>query len=141
MKNLILLFCLSFPVCVFAQDKIELNQSKLTDTTEKDKVILTFTETMPEFPGGTDGLYKFISKEVKYPKNLKKDKIEARVISKFIINKEGGIENIQIINKVEPEFAEEVIRVLNLMPNWSPGLQMGKPVNVVFTLPISFKLK
>jgi protein TonB len=96
---------------------------------------------MPEFPGGTEALYRFISKEVKYPKNLKKYKIEARVISKFIINKEGGIENIQIVNKVEPEFAEEVIRVLSLMPKWSPGTQMGKPVNVVFTLPISFKLK
>jgi protein TonB len=96
---------------------------------------------MHEFQGGTEALYRFISKEVKYPKNLKKDKIEARVISKFIINKEGGIENIQIVNKVEPEFAEEVVRVLSLMPNWSPGKQMGKPVNVVFTLPISFKLK
>lgn len=140
MKKLILLFCLSFPAFLFAQDKIDPNQSKTMDTSENDKV-LTFTEIMPEFPGGTEALYRFISKEVKYPKNLKKDKIEARVISKFIINKEGGIENIQIVNKVEPEFAEEVIRVLSLMPKWSPGTQMGKPVNVVFTLPISFKLK
>jgi TonB family protein len=140
MKKLAILLFLSFPVFVFAQNKTDDSLSKPSETRDND-VVLTFTEIMPEFPGGTEALYRFISKEVKYPKNLKKDKIEARVISKFIINKEGGIENIQIVNKVEPEFAEEVIRVLSLMPKWSPGTQMGKPVNVVFTLPISFKLK
>ncbi|MCG9880283.1 MAG: energy transducer TonB [Bacteroidia bacterium] len=139
MKKLAILLLLSIPFFASAQDNVDEKMLKPSDTSKVE--VLTFSETMPEFPGGTEELYKFISKEMKYPKRLKKEKIEARVISKFIINKEGGIENIQILNKVEPEFAEEVVRVLSIMPNWKPGMQMGKPVNVVFTLPISFKLK
>jgi protein TonB len=139
MKKISILLLLCLPFFASAQDKVDEIMLKPSDTSEKDKVV-TFTETMPEFPGGTEALYRYISKEVKYPENLKKLKIEARVISRFIINKEGGIENIQIVNKVEQEFAEETVRVLSKMPKWSPGLQMGKPVNVIFTLPISFKL-
>jgi hypothetical protein len=74
MKNLILLIFLSFPVFVFAQNKTDDSLSKPSETRDND-VVLTFTETMPEFPGGTEALYRFISKEVKYPKNLKKDKV------------------------------------------------------------------
>jgi len=139
MKKISILLLLCLPFFASAQDKVDEKMLKPSDTAEKDKVV-TFTETMPEFPGGTEALYRYISKEVKYPENLKKLKIEARVISRFIINKEGEIENIQIVNKVEKEFAEETVRVLSKMPKWSPGLQMGKPVNVIFTLPISFKL-
>jgi len=139
MKKISILLLLCLPFFASAQDKVDEKMLKPSDTSEKDKVV-TFTETMPEFPGGTEALYRYISKEVKYPENLKKLKIEARVISRFIINKEGEIENIQIVNKVEQEFAEETVRVLSKMPKWSPGLQMGKPVNVIFTLPISFKL-
>lgn len=137
MKKLSILFTLILPF--FASAQITDGGPEKEEAPKEE--ILTFSETLPEFPGGTEALYQFISREVKYPANLKKEKIEARVISKFVINKEGSIENIQIINKVAPEFEEEVIRVLNKMPKWSPGMQSGKPVNVAFTLPISFKLK
>lgn len=137
MKKLSFLLTLILPFFVSAQ----ITEGEPKKETEPKAEILTFSETMPEFPGGTQALYEFISKEMKYPKNLKKDKIEARVISRFVINKEGYVENIQIVNKVEQEFAEETVRVLSKMPQWKPGMQAGKPVNVIFTLPISFKLK
>lgn len=137
MKKLSILLVLSLPFFASAQTSEDATEKKSKPNEE----ILTFSETMPEFPGGIEALYQYLAKEVKYPENLKKNRIEARVIAKFVINTEGEVKDIQIVNVVAPEFAEETIRILGKMPKWSPGLQMGKPVNVVFTLPLAFKLK
>ncbi len=109
-----------------------------TDTTQE---IITMAEVMPQFPGGEDEMYDFINKNLLYPKLAKENGIEGRVIVRFIVQKSGYIDKIEIIRKLGWGCDEEVLRMIQLMPKWSPGKMNGKPVAVYFTLPVTFKLK
>ena len=84
-----------------------------------------------------------IKKELKYPKEAKKDKIEDRVITVFEIDKNGKITNIQVRGKksdYKALFEAEAKRIIQTLPQFSPGLQRGKPVVVKYAIPIAFKL-
>lgn len=97
---------------------------------------------MPEFPGGQDALFKFISKNLTYPKAAAKNEIQGRVIVQFIVEKDGTIGNIRIYKGISPELDKEAIRVFSLptMPKWKPGTSDGEPVRVRYSVPITFKL-
>ncbi|MBC8489354.1 MAG: energy transducer TonB [Bacteroidetes bacterium] len=66
--------------------------------------------------------------------------IEGTVYINFIITKTGELESVKIIKSVNKQLDNEVIRVINEMPRWNPGLENGIPVRVSFNLPIVFKL-
>jgi protein TonB len=102
--------------------------------------VLTFAEQMPEFPGGTEAMYTFLSKNVAYPEKLRAMGIEGKVVLTFVVTKKGKIKKIEVHGKPEPLFAKEAVRVIKKMPKWTPGQQNKKPVNVKFTLPIRFQL-
>jgi TonB family protein len=97
-------------------------------------------EKMPEFPGGEKELFKFLSREVKYPKSCRKKGTERKVQVSFIITKQGKFEDFLIVKSVHPDIDNEAIRVLKLMPNWIPAMQNGNTVEVVYYLPINFYL-
>ena len=84
-----------------------------------------------------------IKKELKYPKEAKKDKIEDRVITIFEFDKNGKVTNIQVKGKksdYKALFEAEAKRIIQTLPQFSPGLQRGKPVAVKYAIPITFKL-
>ena len=85
-----------------------------------------------------------IKKELKYPKEAKKDKIEGQVITVFEIDKTGKVNNIQVRSRQKNEykalFEAEAKRIIEVLPPFSPGLQRGKPVVVAYYIPINFKL-
>ena len=97
-------------------------------------------EQMPEFPGGTPELMKFISTNVKYPAEALKNGVQGRVLVQFIVEKDGSISEVEVCKKVNEHLDAEAVRVVNAMPKWTPGKQKGKPVRVKFTLPITFRL-
>ena len=76
-----------------------------------------------------------------FEKEAKKNKIEGRVIIQFVVAKDGSIKDATILRSVSPELDAEALRVINAMPNWKPGRQKGEPVNVKFTIPVTFKLQ
>ncbi len=92
------------------------------------------------FPGGLENLYKYLSKNIKYPKTAYKQKAQGNVILQFIVTKTGQIENIVVVKSLHPDLDNESVRVTAGMPAWEPGKQEGVPVNVRYTLPIRFKL-
>jgi protein TonB len=99
---------------------------------------LISAEVMPEFPGGINALVKFIQKNVHQPDDLQAgDAI--KVIASFVVSKTGTIENVKIISSGRADLAKEVMRIINKMPLWKPGLQNGKPVSVYFNLPVTFQ--
>ena len=98
-------------------------------------------EQMPQFPGGPAALMEFLSKNVKYPQEAYKNGIQGRVIVTFVINKDGSISDAKVVKSVDPQLDEEALRVVHSMPNWIPGRQNGEPVNVKYTVPITFKLQ
>jgi periplasmic protein TonB len=97
-------------------------------------------EQMPTYPGGTNALYKFISKKIKYPTKARRLGVEGKVFLNFTVDKDGSVTNIQVIRGIGSGCDEESIRILKKIPKWNPGKQRGRAVKVQMTLPITFKL-
>ena len=96
---------------------------------------------MPEYPGGMQALFEFMSQNIKYPADAQKQKVEGRVLAKFIVETDGSISNIEVVKQAFPSLDAEAVRVIQAMPKWKPGRQKGQAVRVKFVLPINFSLK
>ena len=97
-------------------------------------------EVMPEFPGGTQALFKFISENLEYPQHAIDGQIEGRVVVQFVVENTGKVGNIQVVRSIDKLLDQAAIDVVRALPAWKPGMQNGQPVNVRYTLPVSFKL-
>ncbi len=102
--------------------------------------VFDVVEKMPEFPGGVQELLGFLSKTIKYPVEAEKAGKQGRVLATFVVRKDGSISDARVVKSVDPLLDAEALRVINAMPAWIPGTQNGKPVNVKYTVPISFRL-
>ncbi|MCK8623756.1 M56 family metallopeptidase [Prevotella sp. E13-27] len=109
------------------------------NVSEPDKVF-DVVEQMPLFPGGQVELMKYLSANVKYPVEASKNGIQGRVIVQFVVEKDGTISNVKVVNNADEQLKEEAIRVVKTMPKWVPGKQNGKEVRVKYTLPVTFRL-
>lgn len=99
-------------------------------------------EEMPEYPGGMSAMMNFIKENIRYPKDAKKAGKDGRVICSFVVSKEGKINDAHVVKSSGTESLDtEALRIINAMPDWKPGTEDGEPVNVQFTLPITFKLQ
>ena len=107
---------------------------------QKEDTVFAIVEVLPEFPGGEKALSKFLSKNIVYPKQAKKNGIKGTVIVTFVIDKEGKVTKPRVVRDIGGGCGAEAIRVVKLMPNWKPGTQRGTPVSVTFNLPVRFKL-
>ena len=112
-----------------------------TASSKQDKSSFRFVEQMPEFPGGYKAMKKFLMENTKYPSQAKEEKTQGTVVVKFTINEKGKIKDAKVIKAVHKDLDAEAIRVISTMPDWNPGKQNGKPVDVQFTIPVEFSLK
>ncbi len=101
---------------------------------------LTIAEVMPEFPGGQEALFKFISNQLKYPQEAKESEVQGRVYVSFVVEKDGSITDVKVLRGIGSGCDEEAVRVVKGMPNWKPGTQAGKAVRVRYNLPIRYHL-
>lgn len=122
-----------------APEEISINQTPPTETPDKDGVF-DFLKDMPEFNGGQKALIDFLLKNVKYPPEAIEKNIQGRVMVRFIIEKDGKVSNVEVINGVDELLDKEAVRVVSSMPNWKPGRYEGDPVRVRYTLPIQWRL-
>jgi TonB family protein len=102
--------------------------------------IYQIVEVMPEFPGGTEKMMDYLSKNIKYPEAAKEKGISGRVFLSFVIEKDGAVSDVKVVKGIGKECDDEALRVVKAMPKWKPGLMKGKPVRVSYMLPIFFKL-
>ncbi|MEE4258232.1 MAG: TonB family protein [Bacteroidales bacterium] len=114
---------------------------KVKEETIPDDILIAIPEIMPEFPGGFPALYKYLRDHVQYPVSAKEMGIQATVYLSFVVEKDGSISQVEILRGVGGGCTEEAIRVVKTMPDWSPGTQMGRPVRVIYNLPIKFTLQ
>jgi TonB family protein len=106
---------------------------------EKEDALET-AEKMPQYPGGEMELQKFIAMNTQYPEAAKSDKAEGRVIIRFIINRQGNVENPVVLKSIHPALDNEALRVVSLLKGFTPGSQGGKSISVYYILPITFGL-
>jgi protein TonB len=98
-------------------------------------------EKMPTFVGGEKALFKYINKNLKYPEEAVNSKLEDKVIARFCVRASGEITDIRILRGQYEELNNEVLRLLNSMPNWEPAISGGKKMCMEYTLPFNFSLK
>ena len=103
--------------------------------------IYNVVEEMPQFPGGVSKQMEFISQNLQYPKSAQEQGIQGRVIAQYVVEKDGSVSNIRVIRGVSEELDAEAVRVLKLMPKWTPGKQNGKPVRCRYTIPVQFRIR
>lgn len=107
---------------------------------EASKEVFKVVEQMPSYPGGPADLLKFLAANINYPKVAKDNGVEGMVVIQYVIEKDGSITDAKVVKGIGAGCDEEALRVVNAMPNWTPGKQRGQVVPVQFNLPIRFKL-
>ena len=139
-------------VIEIVEDEVEIEEELEIEDTESDEDIaieieeesdddfFMVVENMPEFPGGDLGLMKYIQKNVKYPPIAKEYNITGKVYVSFIVDKSGSVTNVKVVRGVDKNLDAEALRVVKSLPKYKPGKQRGKPVRVMFTIPINFTL-
>lgn len=99
-------------------------------------------EVMPEFKGGNKAMMEFLMMNMKYPESAAKAKQQGRAVVGFVVRKDGTVSDVHITKSAGyAVLDEEAMRVVKAMPAWEPGKQKGKPVNVKYFVPITFRLK
>jgi|WetSurSiteA1Bulk_404760.scaffolds.fasta_scaffold01057_4 TonB family protein len=112
---------------------------KLPDQIVKEEPFVV-VEEMPMYPGGEGELLKFIAENTKYPEAAKAEKIQGKVIVRFIVNTDGNTEGMSVLKGVHPLLDAEAVRVVGLLTGFKPGMQGGKAVPVWYMVPINFAL-
>lgn len=109
-------------------------------TEDKQERVFDVVEVMPQYPGGIPQMMKFISSNIKYPKDAIKKGMQGAVVVQFVVEPDGSVSNVHVVRSVFPSLDTEAVRMVKAMPKWSPGMQNGKPVRVRFNVPIRFSL-
>ena len=102
--------------------------------------VLSYAEVMPEFPGGMPEMIKFLKDNMNYPAEMKENGIQGRIFVQFVVTKIGSIQDVSIARGIDG-LNREAIRLVKQMPNWKPGTNYGKQVNVKMVVPILFSLE
>jgi len=108
---------------------------------DDNETLYAFVNEMPSFPGGDAERKKFLSKHLRYPLYAAEKDIQGNVYIGFIVKKDGSLDNIKILHGIGGGCDEEALRVMRMMPPWKPGYLKGKKVDVLFTMPVYFKLR
>lgn len=117
-----------------------INTYAVTNKNIQDKTF-TAVEQMPKFPGGEKAIMDFLSCNIVYPQRAMENGIQGKVIVQFVVTKNGNIGEVKVIRRIDPDLDKEAIRICKLLPKFIPGKMNGQPVNVWYTLPITFKLQ
>jgi len=102
--------------------------------------IFNVVEVPPVFPGGEVGLMNWLQENVQYPREEAAKGNQGRVVVRFVVTDKGKVTNAEVVKNLTPVLDQEALRVVQTLPDWTPGKQDGKAVNVYYTLPIMFKL-
>lgn len=107
---------------------------------EVNDTVYTEVEQRPVFPGGEAELYKWLNRNIRYPEEAAERDIQGRPIVQFKVAADGSISDVHIVRSADPLLDAEAVRVVKEMPAFEPGKINGEPVNVWYTLPLTFKL-
>ncbi len=126
----------------FDEDTEILQQVEVKEEVVEDDQPFLIAETMPSFQGGDLNTFRaWVQQNVKFPTIALENGISGRVVLTFVIEKDGRLTNIQVLQTPDRSLSEEAIRVLNKSPKWSPGKQRNQVVRVKYTLPVDFRMQ
>lgn len=97
-------------------------------------------ETMPQYPGGMKYFKRYIDRNLKYPEEAKKNKIEGVVVMQFIVEKNGDITSPKVVRRLEPSLDSVAMNLIKGMPRWIPASDHGVKVRCKYSTPIAFRI-
>ena len=97
-------------------------------------------EHQPEFPGGFKGFYKYLSENMRYPRDARRAKVQGAVFLSFVVERDGSITDVELVKGGMESLDEEAIRVVSASPKWIPGRQDNREVRVKYKINVSFTL-
>lgn len=107
----------------------------------EDTTVYTKPDIMPVLYDGKIELLDYLRENIRYPDACRNEGIQGRVIVQFVVTKEGKVSDARVVKSVHKFLDKEALRVVNNMPHWRAGAYKGKRVNVLVTMPISFRLQ
>lgn len=107
----------------------------------EEEEVYIIVEQMPGFPGGEEALLKYISDHIEYPTMAVERGIEGRVTVRFVVNKDGYVQDVTVIRGVHELLDKEAVRMIQSLPRWNPGKQNGVAVAVYYNVPVNFTLQ
>jgi len=129
----------NIPVEFGSKGWIDLDTTTLKILADQERVY-TFVDQNPEFPGGDAALKKYFTKNMIYPESAKQKRIQGQVLLRFIVDRDGSINNVKVVKSLDPDLDNEAVRLVYLLPRFKPGYDDGRRVNVYFNLPVTFNL-
>ena len=115
------------------------NKAEKVTTTDEEK-IYGKVDKNAEYPGGTEALMKFMMTNLKYPETCRKEGIQGRVVIKFVVNTDGSIVDMEEVRSPHADLTAEAMRIIKMMPKWTPATVGGKTIRSRFNLPVMFRL-
>jgi len=98
-------------------------------------------QQQPAFPGGMQALMQYLYQNLRYPEAARTAGIGSQVVVSFVVDTDGNIGAVTVLQDPGGGLGEEVVRVVSVMPRWLPGEANGQPVRVRFLLPVRFELR
>ena len=124
-----------------AFEDFEFEVEEVVENIVEEEIFVT-AEEMPTFQGGDLSKFRnWVQNNVKYPQIALENGIQGNVVIKFVVEKDGKLSNIQVLQSPDKTLADAAVQVLQKSPKWKPGKQRNKPVRVTYTLPVSFKIQ
>lgn len=124
-----------------AFEDFEFEVEEVVENIVEEEIFVT-AEEMPTFQGGDLSKFRnWVQSNVKYPQIALENGIQGNVVIKFVVEKDGKLSNIQVLQTPDKTLADAAVQVLQKSPKWKPGKQRNKPVRVTYTLPVSFKIQ
>ena len=129
------------PVAPKEEPKVE-EQEELPEAVDMydEPVDIRVVEDLPQFPGGAVEFMKWLTRNLKYPSNAQQRKVQGRVVAQFIVNTDGSISDLKLVEFLDAQCDREALRVLRMMPKWQPGVMNAKPCRTMVCIPIVFNL-
>ena len=117
------------------------NNAAAESQATKADAIYEVVDEPPSFPGGDAARIAFLSNNLRYPAVAMEQGIQGRVVTQFVVDKDGSITDVKVVRSLDPMLDKEAVRLVKSMPKWTPGKLNGSPVRVKCILPISFRLQ
>ena len=130
-----------FNLILFKPSKEEISHEGTASKSEETIYDSNDVEEKPQYPGGQEALWKFISQNLSYPAVAQENGVQGKVVVSFVVEANGVLSDIEIKRGVDPSLDREALRIVRAMPRWKTGKIKGVPVRVKQSIPISFNLK
>lgn len=122
-----------------AEEEVEEEEPPI-NLNEENEEVLRIVEELPQYPGGMVEFMKWLTATLKYPPAALRQKIQGKVMVAFIVNIDGSITNLELTQRVNTLLDNEALRVMRLMPKWTPGKDHGVVCRTKVAIPIVFEI-